>query len=548
MRDKINKGEYIIRATVLDRLVDNKIYYKFVEYGERIKQQKLVDKEKALRKKKGINLDNVTKQLTNIGAGGSQVEMQSLNQSSSESEDEHHKEAMNAPLFDDLEGQPKKSLGVQFAEDVALQLNPLKKRNANDQGVGPRLMTHNLHNTKIGFDNRTFDELYGGNKGERVWLDFGKGTSNVMKYDPMRSTNISYNNHKLYFMLPPKARLSPSMVVMFELVYLSGKDPSRDEVQGWGALPVVNGDFDINTGKFKVPLLYGSVDYSTNKFKDIENKFKRNVDEWLCNLYIDVKRIKMFDFRQHEEKIEFIVPKKLQRLLQQQHDRQRRIEIEREILENKGDESESDYMSSDSEDQDSGGEWDQPLEPAEYEDPKASIKYTDFRYCVNTSNEADAEKKNSLDTRKMLDTDLSFRRTLFILNEIINDLGIQKAPVLVMLGNAVLAIGLLWVRMFVHYMSQYLMLKFIDAPVTSVSFTYYKVYMEYGIWSVYQEMIVTAAGPVGNALMFLFLISLCWISQKWVYCFPVIGCKLIAWYGLLTIMDFMFICVIDLGL
>ena len=205
-------------------------------------------------------------------------------------------------------------------------------------------------------------------------------------------------------------------------------------------------------------------------------------------------------------------------------------------------------MSSDSEEQDSGGEWDQPHEPVEYEDPKAAIKYTDFKYCVNTSNEAEAEKKNSLDTRKMLDTDLSFRRTLFILNEIINDLGIQKAPVLVMVGHAVLAIGLLWVRMFVHYMSQYLMLKFIDAPVTSVSFTYYKVYMEYGIWSVYQEMIVTAAGPIGNSLMFLFLISFCWISQKWVYCFPVIGCKLIAWYGLLTIMDFMFVCVIDLGL
>lgn len=164
------------------------------------------------------------------------------------------------------------------------------------------------------------------------------------------------------------------------------------------------------------------------------------------------------------------------------------------------------------------------------------------------SNDVAEQQKQSLDTRKMIDTDLSFRRTLFILNEVINDLGIQKAPVPVMVANAALAIGLLWVRMFVHYMSQYLMLKFIDAPVTSVTFTYYKVYMAYGIWSVYQEMIVTAAGPIGNSLMFLFLTLVCYLSQKWVYCFPVIGCKLIAWYGLLTIMDFMFICVIDLGL
>jgi len=58
--------------------------------------------------------------------------------------------------------------------------------------------------------------------------------------------------------------------LLFELVYLSGKDPSRDLVVGWGALPAVNGEFKINTGKFKVPLIYGDIDFSSNKFKDLE--------------------------------------------------------------------------------------------------------------------------------------------------------------------------------------------------------------------------------------------------------------------------------------
>lgn len=74
----------------------------------------------------------------------------------------------------------------------------------------------------------------------------------------------------MYFMLPPISKLQPSNVVLFELVYLSGKDPSNDIVVGWGALPIVNGEFQINTGKFKVPLIYGSVDLSSNKFKDLE--------------------------------------------------------------------------------------------------------------------------------------------------------------------------------------------------------------------------------------------------------------------------------------
>ena len=39
LKDKAPKGSYLIRASVLDRLVDNKMYYKFVEYGNMIKEE-----------------------------------------------------------------------------------------------------------------------------------------------------------------------------------------------------------------------------------------------------------------------------------------------------------------------------------------------------------------------------------------------------------------------------------------------------------------------------------------------------------------------------
>lgn len=99
------------------------------------------------------------------------------------------------------------------------------------------------------------------------------------------------------------------------MLYLSSKSTCKDEVKAWGAFPIVNGDFDINSGKFKVPLLAGDIDFSTNKFKDIEQKYNRNIDEWLCNLYIQVRKIDLFDFRYHEEKIEFIIPKKYKKQL-----------------------------------------------------------------------------------------------------------------------------------------------------------------------------------------------------------------------------------------
>jgi hypothetical protein len=118
-------------------------------------------------------------------------------------------------------------------------------------------------------------------------------------------------------MLPPNMHLEPSHVIIFELIYLSSKNTTKDIVKGWGAFPIVNGEFQINQGKFKVPLLYGDVDFTTNKFKDIEQKYYRNIDEWLCNIYIQVKKIELFDFRYHEEKIEFLIPKEYRKKLEQ---------------------------------------------------------------------------------------------------------------------------------------------------------------------------------------------------------------------------------------
>ena len=56
MRDKVPKGEYVIRATVMDRLVENKLFYKFIEYGQRVKEQNRADKERNERLEKGIQL------------------------------------------------------------------------------------------------------------------------------------------------------------------------------------------------------------------------------------------------------------------------------------------------------------------------------------------------------------------------------------------------------------------------------------------------------------------------------------------------------------
>lgn len=48
---------------------------------------------------------------------------------------------------------------------------------------------------------------------------------------------------------------------------------------------------------------------TSNKFKDIEKKYIRNIDEWLGNVYIDVRKFELIGFQMHHEKIELHVPK-----------------------------------------------------------------------------------------------------------------------------------------------------------------------------------------------------------------------------------------------
>lgn len=50
LRDKISKGDYIIRVCALERLVDFKLYYKFLEYGNRVKDQRRVEEDKKTEK------------------------------------------------------------------------------------------------------------------------------------------------------------------------------------------------------------------------------------------------------------------------------------------------------------------------------------------------------------------------------------------------------------------------------------------------------------------------------------------------------------------
>jgi len=63
--------------------------------------------------------------------------------------------------------------------------------------------------------------------------------------------NLVFNQSLLLF-VPPRSEVKPSMAILFELFLLKSKDFSHDQVLGWGVFPLIDSDFELNNGKFKV--------------------------------------------------------------------------------------------------------------------------------------------------------------------------------------------------------------------------------------------------------------------------------------------------------
>lgn len=96
-------------------------------------------------------------------------------------------------------------------------------------------------------------------------------------------------------LIPPKPQTTN--VLLFQLILLESETIPKDYTVGWGAFPVMNSDFNINEGKFKVPLLFGNVNPNLDRFELIEGEMRKDLDNWTANLYFEVERVKLMDLK-----------------------------------------------------------------------------------------------------------------------------------------------------------------------------------------------------------------------------------------------------------
>ena len=120
-----------------------------------------------------------------------------------------------------------------------------------------------------------------------------------MRFDGRYFDNEVEFEDQLSMLVP--AQIEPSNVLLFELILLQSDQIPKDYVVGWGVFPLLDSEFQLNQGNFKVPLLFGGVNVSFDKFGKIEEFVKKDLDNWLCNLYFEIEALNLADIKVHPE-------------------------------------------------------------------------------------------------------------------------------------------------------------------------------------------------------------------------------------------------------
>nr|XP_029518525.1 orofacial cleft 1 candidate gene 1 protein [Oncorhynchus nerka] len=108
-------------------------------------------------------------------------------------------------------------------------------------------------------------------------------------------------NQSLFTILPASCDMLPSMVLLFRLLGLTGERSPVGTTLGWAAFPVCHATLTTVQGRFKTPILRGLPHPHLDQFRKIEGLMSADLDNWLCNLYFQVRKLPSGSSRRDEE-------------------------------------------------------------------------------------------------------------------------------------------------------------------------------------------------------------------------------------------------------
>jgi len=132
-----------------------------------------------------------------------------------------------------------------------------------------------------------------------IHIDLEKTATNYVRFNG-RATDENLEIEDVIPVMIP-ADLETTNCLQFKLVLLQSDIVPRDYVVGWGVFPLLNSDFGLNEGKFKIPLLFGNVDPRIDKFDKMELTMMKDLDQWVSNLYFEIEKVNLMDVKDEKK-------------------------------------------------------------------------------------------------------------------------------------------------------------------------------------------------------------------------------------------------------
>ena len=282
-------------------------------------------------------------------------------------------------------------------------------------------------------------------------------------------------DESLHLLAPSEHDLHPSMLLIFELL----SHTTRDEIIGTAIFPLCNSALDYSQGQFKTPILRGILHRRVHQFSEMERLYSANVDDWLCNLYFEIRKQTVLLAGEREYAVVMTAePGPLEQVTSR------------------------------------------GFQKNEYETLRTPDQFAGFRQSVSLD-----ENYGSVATRAR-----------FLAVEMREELGVGRGKDLAV----TVAIGVLWawVSRYTHYIGEYLFLKQQRVPVTAFEVKAYTIDLQYpGEMSLEVELGATLLGPIFTLVCFIFLSLSAYTAFKTLRHVPFLCYRFLSIFGLISILD-----------
>ena len=363
---------------------------------------------------------------------------------------------------------------------------------------------------------------------------------------PKQHTNL-YNQNELRFEesliipVPSREDIKPSNLYLFELFLLRSKDYPYDQVLGWGVFPLINESLQLNSGKFKIPLLFGQLDSDIYKYSVIEKLIKDDLNSWLCNLYFEVTNL-FEDLSQNK----IYVTLKFDDLIKQDNldeEEEQMRQLNLEMANNDSDnEDERDKL--------------EDINNAILEINKDE-NYNSLGVKLDNRNKI-YQGIQSIDdydtyTYAIKQPEISFfsglkKKLLYILPEVIEDVGLRNFMSLEFLVGFVIFLICLVVRIYIHYFGSYIFLLVYGIAPNTFELRLFTVIMDYPMVSASSQIFITIVGNIFTTFVFGILMALVWTIKVFCGQTPKIFYKIVSSFGLAVVFDFFLLLMVDLAI